>query len=62
MCIFGKDFTLIFYPVALLLSSLFLLLTIISYLLEPDLHRYQPELESITSSLLLNILFTVVIK
>jgi hypothetical protein len=40
----GKDFTLIFYPVALLLSSLFLLLTIISYLLEPDLHRYQPEL------------------
>jgi hypothetical protein len=58
MCI-GKDFTLIFYPVALLLSSLFLLLTIISYLLEPDLHRYQPEL---ARSLLLDILFTVVIK
>jgi hypothetical protein len=34
-----QDFTLIFYPVALLLSSLFLLLTIISYLLDPDLHR-----------------------
>ena len=32
-------FTFIFYPTAMLISSLFLLLTLIAYLVDPDLHR-----------------------
>ena len=35
----GQEFTYIFYPAALLVSSLFLLLTLIAYILDPELHR-----------------------
>ena len=34
-----QDFTFIFYPTAMLISSLFLLLTLLAYLVDPDLHR-----------------------
>eukprot|EP00092_Neocalanus_flemingeri_P083242 GFUD01104451.1.p1 GENE.GFUD01104451.1~~GFUD01104451.1.p1 ORF type:complete len:540 (-),score=97.41 GFUD01104451.1:263-1882(-) len=35
----GEEFTFIFYPTAMLISSLFLLLTLIAYLVDPELHR-----------------------
>ena len=35
----GEKFTFIFYPAALLVSSLFLFLTLIAYLVDPDLHK-----------------------
>merc|ERR1719312_915335 len=35
----GEEFTLMFYPTAMLVSSVFLLLTLVVYLLDPDLHR-----------------------
>ena len=35
----GEKFTFIFYPTALLVSSFFLLLTLLAYSLDPDLHR-----------------------
>ena len=35
----GEKFTFIFYPAALLVSSLFLFLTLIAYLMDPELHR-----------------------
>ena len=34
-----QKFTFIFYPTAMLISSLFLLLTLIAYVVDPDLHR-----------------------
>ena len=35
----GKAFTFIFYPAAILVSALFLLLTLIAYVIDPDLHK-----------------------
>ena len=35
----GEEFTFIFYPAALLVSALFLFLTLIAYIVDPDLHR-----------------------
>jgi hypothetical protein len=34
-----QDFTFVFYPVALAISSLFLLATLLVYIINPDLHR-----------------------
>ena len=35
----GEAFTFIFYPAAILVSALFLLLTLIAYVIDPDLHK-----------------------
>ena len=35
----GKAFTFIFYPAAILVSALFLLLTLLAYVIDPDLHK-----------------------
>ena len=48
----GKEFTFIFYPAALLVSSLFLFLTLIAYIVDPDLHR--PLFGKITLSFVCN--------
>ena len=47
-----QDFTFIFYPVALTISSLFLLATIAVYIIDPDLHR--PLFGKITLSFVIN--------
>ena len=47
-----QDFTFIFYPVALTISSIFLLATIFVYIIDPDLHK--PLFGKITLSFVIN--------
>ncbi|XP_023349464.1 uncharacterized protein LOC111718172, partial [Eurytemora carolleeae] len=54
----SKEFTMIFYPCALIISSMFLLFTIISYILDPDLHR--PLFGKITLGFIINLLLTYI--
>jgi len=50
----GEHFTTIFYPTALLISSVFLMLTFITYILDPDLHK--PLFGKITIGFVTNLL------
>ena len=47
-----QDFTFIFYPIALTISSIFLLATIFVYFIDPDLHK--PLFGKITLSFVIN--------
>ena len=47
-----QDFTFIFYPIALTISSIFLLATIFVYIIDPDLHK--PLFGKITLSFVIN--------
>ena len=47
-----QDFTFIFYPIALTISSIFLLATILVYIIDPDLHK--PLFGKITLSFVIN--------
>ena len=50
--LFDQDFTKIFYSTAILISSIFLFLTLIAYLISPDLHK--PLFGKITLGFIIN--------